>query len=115
MSQVSALRVVVDAFRRHGPTWAGPSRSPDGTLALPAGVSDEDQREALAQVLFLADQGFWAGGSDPDAPQGTAWGTSTERYLRGRYLDRADAILAAGFRHVAGTVAPAETGLQPHS
>jgi len=79
--------------------------------APPAGVSDEDQREALAQVLFLADQGFWAGGSQPDAPQGAAWGTSTERYLRGRYLDRADAVLAAGFRHVTRPVAPAETGL----
>ena len=99
MSQVSALRGVLDALRSRRPAGPGPTRSP---AAQPAsGVPIDDQRDALAQVLYLADQGFWASeGDHADSAQGTAWGTSTERYLRDGYLDRADAILAAGFRQV---------------
>ncbi|MBC7549670.1 MAG: hypothetical protein H7269_01985 [Cellulomonas sp.] len=98
MSQVSALRGPLDALRSRRPAGPGLTRSPAAHPA--AGVPIDDQRDALAQVLYLADQGFWASGDQADSAQGTAWGTSTERYLREGYLDRADAILAAGFRQV---------------
>ena len=58
----------------------------------------DDQRDELARVLYLSEQEFWGSGRGGGTPRGTPWGTSTERYLRDTYLDRADAILAAGFR-----------------
>lgn len=100
MSQVSALRGVIGALRSRRTAGTGPSRSTARSTAAPAGLPIDDQRDALAQVLYLADQGFWASGAVVESDPGTAWGTSTERYLRDRYLDRADAILAAGFRQV---------------
>jgi len=64
-----------------------------GPASTPAG-----RREELAQVLYLGEQGEW-GSSSPDGPAGgTPWGTSTERFLRDRYLRLADAVLAAGYR-----------------
>ena len=69
----------------------GPA-SPD-EASTPAG-----RREELAQVLYLGEQGAWGSGS-PDGPDGsTPWGTSTERFLRDRYLRLADAVLAADYR-----------------
>lgn len=49
-------------------------------------------------MLFLTERGFWSDGPGGDSPLDRGWGSSPDRYLRANYLDRADAILAAGFR-----------------
>ena len=72
--------------QRRAPVLRAPASTPAG------------RREELAQVLYLGEQGEW-GSSSPDGPVGgTPWGTSTERFLRDRYLRLADAVLAAGYR-----------------
>jgi len=96
-SRVNGLRVALDALTGRGEYVAAPVKpapKPDRSAA----PSFDDERDALARVLYLSEQGFWSGGRGSDSPLGTAWGTSTDRYLRDRYLDQADAILAAGFR-----------------
>ncbi|QTE28425.1 hypothetical protein [Pengzhenrongella sicca] len=94
MTTVSGFRTALGAItgRRTPPP---PARDDGGARHNPA-PSIDAQRDALAEVLYLAEQGFWDDGRR--SPFGTAWSTSTDRYLRGRYLDQADAILAAGFR-----------------
>lgn len=96
-SRVSGLRVALDVITgRREYVLAPDARA--GTAAAGPALSVSEQRDALARVLYLSEQGFWSGGRGDDSPFGTAWGTSTDRYLRDRYLDQADAILAAGFR-----------------
>jgi len=111
-SRVSGLRVALDALTGRRDHVAAPRRplpNPDRDAASSA----DDERDALARVLYLSEQGFWSGGRGSDSPLGTAWGTSTDRYLRDRYLDQADAILAAGFcRPPAVTRNDVETALR---
>jgi len=99
-----ALGALTDRVVRGG----GPDHHPAGSRGRPAATL-ANQRDELARVLYLSEQGFWGSGPAGGTPRGTAWGTSSERYLRERYLDRADAILAAGFRkHAPVTPEPVE-------
>ena len=87
---LSALTGRLESTQHGGLRRAPLLREPAST---PAG-----RREELAQVLYLGEQGEW-GSSRPGGPAGgTPWGTSTERFLRDRYLRLADAVLAAGYR-----------------
>lgn len=92
--RLRGLRVAFDALTGRQEYVPAPA---DVAPVGPA-PSVSEQRDALAQVLYLSEQGFWSGGRGSDSPFGTVWGTSTDRYLRDRYLGQADAILAAGFR-----------------
>ena len=98
MSTTSGLRGALDALTGRRPPGAKPASRPAGRPGGTPAPTVDHQRDALAQALYRSDQGFWSSGRDDESPHGTAWGTSTERYLRGKYLDQADAILAAGFR-----------------
>jgi len=98
MSTVSALRGALDALTGRVIHATGPDHHRLAASRGRSATGVEDERDELAQVLYLSEQGFWGSGRRDGAPHGTAWGTSIERYLRDKYLERADAILAAGFR-----------------
>ena len=101
MSRSSGLRGALTSLTgRRSLGATKPAREGAGRSPGPPRPTLTEQRDTLAQALYRFDQGFWASGRDDESPLGTAWGTSTERYLRGKYLNQADAVLAAGFRHL---------------
>jgi hypothetical protein len=98
VSHASGLRGALDALTGRRPAGARPAPRAAGRSPGTPSPTLDHQRDTLAQALYRSDQGFWSSGRDDESPHGTAWSTSTERYLRGKYLDQADVILAAGFR-----------------